>query len=365
MIPPEPPPEPAPAETLPGANSSAVAEPSAGPARSRRPHGCLLVAAGLAVVVAAAAWWVTDQLRPMPIGPPVTLSLPRASLSSTLRTLQSRGIIRNATVTGWSYRLFGQSRIIRSGRYRLSPGMSAHQVEQALRQPLRNWVRLPETNWAARNANLLQRAGVCLATEYLAEVRNPAKYQREVNFRLPAQSLEGYLYPDTYDFPPGYGAAAVVRTQLKTFERKVGQAFTDVPDLDRMVTIASLVQLEVARDEERPVVAGVIENRLARGMRLQIDASINYGLQVWRPLRRSEYRTVDSPYNLYRVEGLPPTPICSPSLASIRAAHRPARHSYLYYVAMPDGETKFASNLDDHEANFRERKRRLAEADRP
>jgi UPF0755 protein len=138
-----------------------------------------------------------------------------------------------------------------------------------------------------------------------------------------------------------------------------------VQNLDRLLKVASLVQLEVARDEERAVVAGVIENRLSRGMRLQIDASINYGLQVWRPLLRREYQSVDSPYNLYRVDGLPPTPICSPSLASIAAARQPARHSYLYYVAMPDGETKFASNLDDHEANFRERKRRLAEANRP
>jgi UPF0755 protein len=109
------------------------------------------------------------------------------------------------------------------------------------------------------------------------------------------------------------------------------------------------------------MVAGVIENRLRRGMPLQIDATVNYGMQEWRPLKVSEYRSVRSPYNTYLIPGLPPGPICSPTAKSIAAALQPARHDFLYYVAMPDGKSVFSRTYPEHLANVARRRAAIRE----
>ena len=106
-------------------------------------------------------------------------------------------------------------------------------------------------------------------------------------------------------------------------------------------------------DAERPRVAGVIENRLAKGQRLEIDATVLYGLQDWRVLKPGEVRTVDSPYNTYLVNGLPPGPICSPGSMSIQAAMKPEKHTFLYYVARPTRTHYFTSSYADHLAAIR------------
>jgi UPF0755 protein len=124
-------------------------------------------------------------------------------------------------------------------------------------------------------------------------------------------------------------------------------------DLQRVLTVASMVELEAARDDERARIAGVIENRLRRGMRLEIDATVLYAEQNWRELGPGQVRKTDSPYNTYRRGGLPPGPIGSPSLKSIQAALRPERHGYLFYVARPDRSHYFAATYPDHLANIR------------
>jgi UPF0755 protein len=114
-----------------------------------------------------------------------------------------------------------------------------------------------------------------------------------------------------------------------------------------------MVELEVAKDEERPIVAGVIENRLKRKMPLQIDATLLYGIGKWRRLTFKDYKEIKSPYNTYTHQGLPPGPICSPTVKSIEAALHPATHNYLYYVAMPEGYHLFAETYKEHLANIK------------
>jgi UPF0755 protein len=158
--------------------------------------------------------------------------------------------------------------------------------------------------------------------------------------------------------------------QLKAFSRKAWQAL-DKPsreELHRAVVIGSMVQLEAAVDEERPVIAGVMINRLNRQMRLEVDATINYALQEWRPILRSEYRSVDSPYNTYLVDGLPPGPICSPSFSSIKAAMNPKEHRYIFYVAIPGsgGRHAFSETYEEHNRNIQRRnelRKRLRESE--
>ena len=181
----------------------------------------------------------------------------------------------------------------------------------------------------------------------------PSSLALLVSFPLPKSGLEGYLFPDTYDFPPLLGALEVVKMRLRTFDRKVYKPLGMPPNIGRIVTIASLIELEAGNDRDRALISGVIQNRLNKGIPLQLDASIVYALGKWRRLHFKDYKNVKSPYNLYLHKGLPPTPICSPSLKSIEAAMHPAHHHYLFYVALPNGESLFSTTFEEHKKKIK------------
>jgi UPF0755 protein len=286
---------------------------------------------------------------------------PGLPLTKVLDRLEGDKIIAH----GWALRLYARATFrndpVKMGTYVLHPGMSADEVLSALQKPFRQMVRMPETNWAARSANLLEKAGVCKASEYVDLVHQPSLFQNQVSFPLPRTgSLEGYLYPDTYDFPPLLGAKGAIERQLKNFEDRVVRGKPLPKNFRKALIVGSMVELEVARDKERPLVAGVIENRLAKGFPLQIDACLLYGIQKWRALTIWDYKKIDSPYNVYTHKGLPPSPICSPTVKSIEAALHPARHHYLYYVALPDGQSLFSATYPEHLKNVAKRKAALA-----
>ncbi|KXK21906.1 MAG: endolytic transglycosylase MltG [Fimbriimonadaceae bacterium] len=319
---------------------------------------CLLVAAALAL----AGLWFRGQLQPLPAGDEFyfRVETPKG-LREAMYELSSRGVVRNANVWFRYGQAVNAPRTIGEGTYEIRPGMSPKELYKALTVPVRRMVRIPETNWASRTGRLLEQQGVCTAEEYAAAIREPIRYQDKVGFRLPeGGTLEGYLYPDTYDLPPLLGAEGVVLRQLRAFEDRVIRKKPLPDDLHRALIVASLIELEVARDDERPLVAGVIENRLRIGMRLQIDATVLYALDEWKNLSRKEIQDTDSPYNTYRYGGLPPGPICSPTAKSVDAALNPSEHDYLYYVALPDGSHLFSATYAEHLANIAKRKRALA-----
>jgi UPF0755 protein len=182
-----------------------------------------------------------------------------------------------------------------------------------------------------------------------ARATPPRNFRRDVEQR----SIEGFLFPALYEFLPATTASELVARQLEAFEQRWrtvdlrwalarGHAPYDV------LVVASMIERETAAARERPLVAAVIYNRLKRGMPLGIDATIRYGLGVegTRPLTRKHLRS-DSPYNTRRFAGLPPTPIGNPGLASIRAAARPSKVDYLYYVRKPDGVHHFFTADED------------------
>jgi len=328
----------------------------------RKRTGCWGALAVLAIAGVVAYIGFDRALSPLPSGPSRHIRLdPAGSLESVLERLEKEKIVRNAWATHLYARIARKPATVRTGTYLLHPGMDRDALIAALGKPIRQMVRLPETNWAARSANLLEKAGVCTAKEYMDLFRQPQSFQDVVSFPLPKSgTLEGYLYPDTYDLPPLLGARGVIVRQLKNFEKKVLEGKAPPKDLRRILIIGSLVELEVARDVERPIVAGIIENRIKLSMPLQIDASLLYGIQKWRELTFADYRNIDSPYNIYRHKGLPPGPICSPTVKSIRAAMNPASHNYLYYVALPEGRHLFSSTYAEHLANIGRRKAALA-----
>lgn len=316
----------------------------------------------LLLVAGGGAYWLNGQIQPL--NPNDKLRLVRfndsAGIVSALERLEKGKVIKNATVARLYTKWKNTPSTVRVGTYELGGNMSVAQVIEALQKPVARKVRLPETNWAARTANLLEKDQLGTADEYMALVKSPAEFQKYVDFPLPKDSLEGYLYPDTYDLPPLMPAKAVIRRQLENFESRVWKGLNKPKDLHRVIIIASMVEMEVARDNERPMVAAVIENRLKKGMMLQIDAAINYGIQKWRTLTYNDYRNVDSPYNLYRHKGLPPGPICSPSIKSIKAALNPDSHDYIYYVALPSTRSLFAVTYEEHLKNVAKRRAAIA-----
>jgi len=173
----------------------------------------------------------------------------------------------------------------------------------------------------------------------------------------PEASLEGFLFPDTYFFKPSATATQIVDALLDQFEQRVGQTLRQAA-VDRKIPIYDIVKLgsiveREARDRaESATIAGVYQNRLDIGMKLDADPTVQYALGDWNELSLPDLET-DSPYNTYRVAGLPPTPICSPGEAALVGAAKPEKHPYFYFVAKNDGTGghAFAKTLEEHEAN--------------
>ncbi len=293
-------------------------------------------------------------LAPMPNGPKQRFVMVKTrKLSEQLAIMSQKGVIRSAFVTNLYGMVLGfrGNRLIAPGVYEVHPGQSAGEVLRSLVTPLRQLVRIPEGRWAARTAKTLAENEVCSAEEYLELVKKPEVFET-AGVPLSGDTLEGYLYPDTYNFPPALGADLVIRRQLMNFAKKTKGLGLTSENVHRVLTIASMLELESSDLEEKKLIAGVIENRIRKGMRLQIDATVNYGMQLWRPLFYKDYTAVKSPYNTYLTSGLPPGPICSPTVDSIKAALAPAQHGDLFYIWLPDGRTLFSKTYEEHLKNI-------------
>jgi UPF0755 protein len=171
-----------------------------------------------------------------------------------------------------------------------------------------------------------------------------------------AVSLEGYLFPDTYEFGRRTTAIQMVTAMVKRF-RSATESLGLQGNTHRLVTMASLIERETPIEKERPLVASVFENRLAQGMPLETDPSVIYAALLNGRYRGTIYQSdlaAESPYNTYKNSGLPPGPICNPGLSSLNAALHPAQTNYLYFVAAgadPSGRSRFAATLEEHQKN--------------
>jgi UPF0755 protein len=233
-------------------------------------------------------------------------------------------------------------------------------------------VTIPE-GWTMYDiAAELDRQGICSREDFLSAARDPSAIS---DIAPQAQSLEGFLFPSTYEFTRHTTCAQIARRMTGDFravwERLVPDSSTKFPDgltLIQVVTLASLVERETPKPEERPLVAGVFYNRLRRRELLQCDPTVQYALLLdGRPERSVQSRDLhfESPYNTYRVRGLPPGPIANPGEASLRAALAPAQTDYLYFVANVQGGHFFSKTLAEHNRNVARYRRLLAGEDAP
>jgi UPF0755 protein len=227
-------------------------------------------------------------------------------------------------------------------------------------KPVAFYATLPEGKWLTEYPEYLKTRWPMAAAEFCAATGGIAEWQTQVPFPLDGPNLEGYLFPDTYEFSVDATAPQMVDRMLKTFGEKPWKAYQterstgDARSLYEVLVLASLVESEAKVGTERPIIAGVITNRLRKRMPLQIDASVIYAHK--KRLKRVLYKDleIDSPYNTYKVLGLPIGPICNPGQESFRAALNPARTDALYYVARGDGSHIFSRTLQEHNAAIRE-----------
>ena len=179
-----------------------------------------------------------------------------------------------------------------------------------------------------------------------------------------ADSLEGYLFPDTYKFSPGTKPSVIIPQMVQNFRKNFGEEMgyiTTGLNVHQTVTLASIVETEARLPNERPVVASVYLNRIRRRMLLGADPTVIYAIKLagrWDGNIRKPDLQIDSPYNTYRFPGLPPGPVANPGLASLRAAAAPATTGYLYFVARNDGSHAFSTNIDEHNRNVNQYQRR-------
>lgn len=235
---------------------------------------------------------------------------------------------------------------IEAGDHRLSPSWSAEEIAKALTQASNDvWITIPEGYRAEEIADLLQKD--------IPTFRESWRSELDAN--------EGYLFPDTYLVPKTASLKLIMSILKNNFEAKFSNISTSSGGLseNEIVTVASIVEREARYAKDRPLVASVIYNRLGIGMKLDIDATVQYALgyqenekRWWKKNLTTDDIKIDSPYNTYTHAGLPPTPISNPGLKALEAAANPAKTNYLYYISDKNGVNHYAATIEEQNANI-------------
>ncbi|MEW5983407.1 MAG: endolytic transglycosylase MltG [Acidobacteriota bacterium] len=275
--------------------------------------------------------------------------------------LVGAGVVQDALM--WRIALWqsGTATRLKAGEYRFSGPMTPAEVIAKLErgEVFLRPVTFPEGLTIRQMARVFERAGLGTAGVFLDAARDVTLV---ADIDPAATDLEGYLFPDTYALPRQAEPRDLMVQMVARFRRVFGEGLRQEAraagfTIRQVVTLASLVEKETARADERPVVSAVYRNRLAARIGLQCDPTVIYALEragrFTGNLTREDL-TFDSPYNTYRYVGLPPGPIASPGLASLEAAVRPAGVDYLYFVSRNDGSHAFARTLAEHNRNVQE-----------
>jgi UPF0755 protein len=329
----------------------------------------LYVWAGLALIAVAAGlgvFLVYDHVtQPGTPGPEIEVTIPEGATGQQAgEILAQAGLLGHPGFLRLALRLDDNQRPIVQGNYKLPRGLSPMELLHLLQEgpSLEGEDRLRVT--VPEGLSLQQAAALFDQPEaFLAAAADPALIKR---IGVKAKSLEGFLMPETYFFTQIPTEAEVVHRMVDQFELEYVELLEKVPAARRMdklevVTIASMVEEEAKVDTERPMIAAVLYNRLQDEMPLQMDSTLQYALNKYGQRLVEADKEVDSPYNTYRNKGLPPGPISSPGVASIRAAMAPADVKYRYFVSNADGKTHtFSTTLAEHNRAVERFRREIA-----
>jgi UPF0755 protein len=319
----------------------------------------------LIIAVGGVGWWARQRLN-TPYrnfsSEEVFVAIPAgSSVSSIANRLVAAGVLPDSWTFRIAARFTGADRRLQAGEYRFAGASTPLTVLERLSagDVFTRPITFPEGLTIVEMAEVFAKSGIGTAKEFISAAADPAIVS---TYDARAKNLEGYLFPDTYALPRQTGADGAVRAMLARFDKAFnadlrGAAAERGLTVREVLTLASLIEKETARPEERPVVSAVYHNRLRIGMPLQCDPTVVYALMLtgkWNGNIRKADLQINSPYNTYRTPGLPPGPIASPGLASIEAAVRPADVPYLYFVSRNDGTHVFSRTLAEHSRNVRQ-----------
>lgn len=296
----------------------------------------LLLPLFLIVLVAVGGFWFYQNAKPVAKEKNFKdfLIVKGLGANQVGNKLQKEGLIRSSLAFKIYVQAGGAAAKIQAGEYRLSPDMSLFEiVERLLQGPQEIWVTIPE---GLRKEEVAERFAKALGKD------------KAFILDFLANADEGYLFPDTYLFSKTASASAIIGKLRATFAaRTSGLGLSH-----DQVILASLIEREARADEDRPIIAGILLNRLRVGMALQVDATLQYIKGNWLPVSPAD-KSLDSPYNTYKFRGLPPGPIANPGLSSLKAAKEPAVTDYFYYLHDPQGKVYYARTLAEHNENIR------------
>lgn len=270
--------------------------------------------------------------------------------------LQSQGLIKSSFWFGWFAKFKNLAGNLQAGRFKLDSGMGASAIIQRLEgapDVTVTKITFIEGMTAQQMADKVGKSSLGIsAGQYMAEVKSGSFNEPFLASRPAGASLEGFLFPDTYEVPQGTTAHQLVQMQLDDFAKRTDGLLSAVPNglnAYQAVVLASIVEREAQFDDDRPKVASAIYNRLAQSMPLQSDATVEYGLDIVGREPSADELHQDTPYNTYLHAGLTPGPIANPGLASIQAAVHPATTQFLFWVADGCGHNHYAVTAQQHD----------------
>ena len=321
----------------------------------------LIVLAGIAAAIGGGIWLrgrVTAPYRGY-TGEEQFVEIPPGSGTKTIGDrLIAAGVVSDELTFRAAVWLSGQATKLKAGEYRFAQPMSAAQVIDKIVRGDVHFVSItfPEGLTIAEMARIYESEGFGTAAAFLEAAKNAARIRA---LDRAATDLEGYLFPETYALPRKASAGELVNAMVDRFLEVFNEDLRKAAEargfsVRQAVALASLVEKETAKAEERPLVSAVYNNRLRIGMALQADPTVIYAMQLAGTYRGNLTRddlSLDSPYNTYRYPGLPPGPIAAPGKGSLEAAVKPADADFLYFVSRNDGSHEFARTLAEHNRN--------------
>jgi UPF0755 protein len=330
--------------------------------------GILLLLLLVPVAQMAWSWWKLQRPYKGYQGTEKLVTVePGMGAGQILQALEKEGVLADSKLARTYLIYFMRDPKIQAGEYRFSGPLSTPQVLRMLVKGdiVTRSVTIIEGLTLEEIAQQLAREKFGRREVFLDLMRSP---KLVADLDPDAPDLEGYLFPETYSFASAVSEREIVKTMVDTFRRRFEKEVRPLladgspgRSVRQVVTLASIVEKEAQVAGERPLIAAVYRNRLDRGIGLAADPTVIYALKRlgrWNGNIRKDDLRMESPYNTYRYAGLPPGPICSPGLASLRAAADPADVSYLYFVSRNDGTHVFADTLQEHNRNVNTWQRR-------
>lgn len=320
----------------------------------------------IAIPVVFFSWW---QQQTKPLDPARKESqmvvIPQGwGVDQIGNRLKTEGLIRNPLAFKLMVMKEGIAKKLQAGDFRLSPNMNLFEIAQTLTHgTLDAWITVPEGLRREEIANIIKNSLLKQEVEFDAQ-----------DFIDQSKKWEGMLFPDTYLIPKTASVAEIVKYFTDNFNKKFDPIKNNSGLTQKQVIIlASLVEREAKHDKDRPIIAGILIKRLKKGWPLQVDATVQYAkasiinnqqssaswrtsndTNWWEPVNQQDVKTISSPYNTYINQNLPPTPICNPGLASLKATANPQESDYWFYISDNSGNIHYAQTIEEQEKNIKQ-----------